>query len=68
MPIKACADKLKREIEEYGYPPDFSKSEDNKMTKKERNDDIIALENKSKGKKVKPNIYFNALLLKNRYS
>ena len=23
MPIKACADKLKRELEEYGYPPKF---------------------------------------------
>ncbi|KAG9508813.1 Leucine--tRNA ligase, cytoplasmic, partial [Fragariocoptes setiger] len=23
MPIKACADKLKREIEEFGYPPKF---------------------------------------------
>ena len=23
MPIKACADKLKRELEEFGYPPKF---------------------------------------------
>eukprot|EP00033_Pygsuia_biforma_P000556 GCRY01000655.1.p1 GENE.GCRY01000655.1~~GCRY01000655.1.p1 ORF type:complete len:1099 (-),score=454.66 GCRY01000655.1:972-4202(-) len=28
MPIKACADKLKREIETFGCPPDFSKAEE----------------------------------------
>lgn len=27
MPIKACADKLKREIETYGYPPQFPQDE-----------------------------------------
>jgi leucyl-tRNA synthetase len=23
MPIKACADKIKRELETFGYPPQF---------------------------------------------
>ncbi|XP_011499345.1 PREDICTED: leucine--tRNA ligase, cytoplasmic [Ceratosolen solmsi marchali] len=48
MPIKACADKLKYEMETYGYPPKYpvfkNKFED------ETNDFII---NKSKGKKSK---------------
>lgn len=28
MPIKACADKLKREMEVFGYPPLFPEEED----------------------------------------
>ena len=28
MPIKACADKLKREMETFGYPPNFPAKED----------------------------------------
>lgn len=49
MPIKACADKLKREIELYGYPPQFPEELE---TVEEQVDDIIP-KDKSKGKKVK---------------
>lgn len=47
MPIKACADKLKREIELYGYPPQFPEFEEVKVEEK----DGIP-KDKSKGKKV----------------
>lgn len=49
MPIKACADKLKREMEMYGNPPVFPKDGDLKVI--EVVDDIIP-KDKSKGKKV----------------
>lgn len=49
MPIKACADKLKREIETYGCPPNFPSFEE-VVEDKER--DIIP-KDKSKGKKSK---------------
>lgn len=48
MPIKACADKLKQEMELYGYPPQFPKEQE---TKEEIIDDIV-LKDKSKGTKV----------------
>lgn len=48
MPIKACADKLKREIELYGYPPQFPELE----TVEEQEEDVTPRD-KSKGKKVK---------------
>lgn len=48
MPIKACADKLKREIELFGYPPKFPEVED---VKEEVESDGIP-KDKSKGKKV----------------
>jgi len=49
MPIKACADKLKREMELYGYPPRFPKI----RKRKEIDDDDDAIcKDKSKGKKV----------------
>lgn len=49
MPIKACADKLKREMELYGYPPQFPNEE---KIEKEIKDDIV-IKDKSKGTKVK---------------
>ncbi|XP_063989407.1 leucine--tRNA ligase, cytoplasmic [Diachasmimorpha longicaudata] len=49
MPIKACADKLKRELELYGYPPKFPQDSE---TTEELSDDII-MKDKSKGKKSK---------------
>ncbi|XP_045480159.1 leucine--tRNA ligase, cytoplasmic isoform X1 [Harmonia axyridis] len=49
MPIKACADKLKREMELYGNPPQFPEEEDEVEVVKE---DIIP-KDKSKGKKSK---------------
>lgn len=50
MPIKACADKLKREIEVFGFPPQFPVDEEVIETKEE-NDGIP--KDKSKGKKSK---------------
>ncbi|KAI4462763.1 leucyl-trna synthetase [Holotrichia oblita] len=49
MPIKACADKLKREMELYGNPPVFPADEGEI---EEVKDDII-IKDKSKGKKSK---------------
>lgn len=47
MPIKACADKLQREMAIFGYPPVFP--EDNIQSEVERSD---VPRDKSKGKKV----------------
>lgn len=49
MPIKACADKLKREMELYGFPPVFP--EDKEVEVQEQTD--IVPKDKSKGKKSK---------------
>lgn len=49
MPIKACADKLKREIELYGNPPQFPNEE---LPVEEEIEDIV-IKDKSKGKKSK---------------
>ncbi|XP_045459482.1 leucine--tRNA ligase, cytoplasmic [Melitaea cinxia] len=49
MPIKACADKLKREMELYGCPPVFP--EDKEVEVQEQTD--IVPKDKSKGKKSK---------------
>uniref|UniRef100_A0A8W4FL12 leucine--tRNA ligase n=1 Tax=Sus scrofa TaxID=9823 RepID=A0A8W4FL12_PIG len=51
MPIKACADKLKREIELYGCPPDFPDEEEEEEEINAKTEDII-LKDKAKGKKV----------------
>ena len=40
MPIKACADKLKRELEEFGYPPKFP--DDTATDEKKEQNSIIA--------------------------
>lgn len=48
MPIKACADKLKREMELYGNPPKFPEIEEE--VKVEERDGIP--KDKSKSKKV----------------
>lgn len=50
MPIKACADKLKREMELYGFPPKFPEDEEEQVVK-EDNDGVP--KDKSKGKKSK---------------
>lgn len=50
MPIKACADKLLREIETFGCPPVFPNAEDEVVAVVER--DVIP-KDKSKGKKSK---------------
>ena len=41
MPIKACADKLKREMEDFGCPPVFPKEEEEAPPKEEDNEPII---------------------------
>lgn len=48
MPIKACADKLKREMDLYGYPPKFPEEVE---VLEEILDDIV-MKDKSKGAKV----------------
>lgn len=50
MPIKACADKLKREIETFGCPPQFPTEQEEVVVEVDR--DIIP-KDKSKGKKTK---------------
>jgi len=50
MPIKACADKLKREMEDFGFPPVFP--EETETETQVANDDPI-IKDKSKGKKSK---------------
>nr|XP_044636742.1 leucine--tRNA ligase, cytoplasmic [Equus asinus] len=52
MPIKACADKLKREIELYGCPPDFPDEEEEEEEINVKTEDII-IKDKAKGKKSK---------------
>ena len=49
MPIKACADKLKREMDLYGYPPQFPEEQE---AIEEIIDDIL-IKDKSKGTKSK---------------
>ena len=62
MPIKACSDKLKREVELYGNPPQFpdcSNGVDDLQDEKFISDD------KSKGKKVNilKHFFFKILIL-----
>uniref|UniRef100_F6WRZ1 leucine--tRNA ligase n=1 Tax=Monodelphis domestica TaxID=13616 RepID=F6WRZ1_MONDO len=52
MPIKACADKLKREIELYGCPPDFPDEEEEEEDITAKKEEII-IKDKAKGKKSK---------------
>lgn len=52
MPIKACADKLKREMELYGYPPQFPEEDEEEEEQKKTSDDVI-IKDKTKGKKSK---------------
>nr|XP_015307571.1 PREDICTED: leucine--tRNA ligase, cytoplasmic isoform X4 [Macaca fascicularis] len=52
MPIKACADKLKREIELYGCPPDFPDEEEEEEETSVKTEDTI-IKDKAKGKKSK---------------
>ena len=59
MPIKACADKLKREMEDFGYPPKFETVEnehellDAKVKDLEAETKEIEIKDKSKSKKSK---------------
>lgn len=51
MPIKVCADKLKREVEEFGYPPCFPDNDSIVSTEEQNSIDEI-VKDKSRGKKV----------------
>lgn len=59
MPIKACADKLKREMEQFGCPPVFPKEEVVEVV--EERDGVP--KDKSKGKKVRTETYFWVLVV-----
>ena len=51
MPIKACADKLKREMETFGFPPKFPENEE-EQPKEESNEPVIKDKSKSKRSKL----------------
>ncbi|MFH4984608.1 hypothetical protein AB6A40_011317, partial [Gnathostoma spinigerum] len=51
MPIKACADKLKRELEDFGFPPVFPADEEPAADEKNELEELM--KDKSKGKKSK---------------
>ncbi|XP_029439505.1 leucine--tRNA ligase, cytoplasmic isoform X2 [Rhinatrema bivittatum] len=52
MPIKACADKLNRELELYGCPPQFPEEDEDEEEALVKKEDVI-LKDKTKGKKSK---------------
>ncbi len=55
MPIKACADKLKREMEDFGNPPNFSVVDSGalkEVEELEKEVEEITIKDKSKSKKV----------------
>lgn len=49
MPIKASADKLKREVADFGCPPVFPDDDDQQMIQPEE----VTIKDKAKGKKVR---------------
>ncbi|XP_062822601.1 leucine--tRNA ligase, cytoplasmic-like, partial [Anolis carolinensis] len=51
MPIKACADKLKREMELYGCPPEFPDEEEEE--EEDSKEEEVVIKDKAKGKKSK---------------
>ncbi|KAM3925797.1 leucine--tRNA ligase, cytoplasmic [Leptodactylus fuscus] len=53
MPIKACADKLKREMELFGCPPQFPEEEDEEEDPLSKKEDELVIKDKAKGKKSK---------------
>lgn len=54
--IEACADKLKREMELYGNPPQFPDEEEEEEKEKPKSSDEIIIKDKAKGKKVQRNL------------
>jgi leucyl-tRNA synthetase len=55
MPIKACADKLKREMDDFGNPPNFSVVDteaSRELEELEKEVEEISIKDKSKSKKV----------------
>lgn len=56
MPIKACADKLQREIEDFGFPPNFPEDQTpTAVDGVEKSVNELEIEDKSKSKKVNLN-------------
>jgi len=53
MPIKACADKLKRDMADFGYPPNFPAKDDSVEKEEETKKEPGMIVNKAKGKKSK---------------
>ncbi|TRY58119.1 hypothetical protein DNTS_025532 [Danionella cerebrum] len=53
MPIKACADKLKREMELYGCPPQFPDEDDEEDGEQRKAPEELIIKDKAKGKKSK---------------
>ncbi|XP_040262078.1 leucine--tRNA ligase, cytoplasmic isoform X1 [Bufo bufo] len=53
MPIKACADKLKREMELYGCPPQFPEEEEEDEEPSSKIEEELVIKDKAKGKKSK---------------
>lgn len=52
MPIKACADKLKYEVETFGFPPSFPANDESADTSMTHVNSEPVIVDKSKGKKV----------------
>ena len=59
MPIKACADKLKREMEDFGFPPSFPTAEEEEAAAATKLAEVqlelkeVEIKDKSKSKKSK---------------
>ena len=49
MPIKACADKLKREMEDYGFPPVFPADDQPSDQDAAKETEEFVIKDKSKG-------------------
>ena len=50
LPTQACADKLKREMEDFGFPPNFPTEPEEKEEEEKAEAGVI--QDKAKGKKV----------------
>lgn len=61
MPIKASADKLKRELADFGYPPKFSEVEE--TVEETSSAQEVTLKDKSKGKKVRKHCPIHKILI-----
>uniref|UniRef100_A0A6I8SJA3 leucine--tRNA ligase n=1 Tax=Xenopus tropicalis TaxID=8364 RepID=A0A6I8SJA3_XENTR len=51
--LQACADKLKRETELFGYPPQFPEEEEEEEETSAKKEDEVIIKDKAKGKKSK---------------
>ena len=51
MPIKACADKLKREMEDFGFPPAFPEDDGASSAEAAKDNDEFVIKDKAKGER-----------------